>query len=211
MPNSSEPLKLKTLGNIHHVAYRCRDAEQTRWFYEDVLGFPLKMGLISDTDPVSKRAYEYMHLFFEMGDGNFIAFFDAPDDAENMMFWPASGYDRHIAFECESREELEQWRKHINALGVPCGPPVDHEFVESIYMYDPNGLQVEITMETAAYEPILSQESKQVHAMLKQWTARTRDKKLAKFGAQRLDRRAEACQRNIAKAFKNMLAVGEKS
>ncbi len=29
---------LKTLGNVHHAAYRCRDAEQTRWFYEEVLG-----------------------------------------------------------------------------------------------------------------------------------------------------------------------------
>ena len=33
--------KLKRLGNLHHAAYRCRDAEQTRWFYEDVLGLPL--------------------------------------------------------------------------------------------------------------------------------------------------------------------------
>ena len=32
---------LKRLGNVHHAAYRCRDAEQTRWFYEDVLGLPL--------------------------------------------------------------------------------------------------------------------------------------------------------------------------
>ena len=26
---------------LHHFAYRCRDAEETRQFYEDVLGLPL--------------------------------------------------------------------------------------------------------------------------------------------------------------------------
>ena len=26
---------------LHHNAYRCRDSEQTRRFYEDVIGLPL--------------------------------------------------------------------------------------------------------------------------------------------------------------------------
>ena len=26
---------------LHHAAYRCRDAEETRHFYEDILGLPL--------------------------------------------------------------------------------------------------------------------------------------------------------------------------
>ena len=36
---------LKPMGNIHHLALRCRDAEQTRWFYEDVLGLKLAGGI----------------------------------------------------------------------------------------------------------------------------------------------------------------------
>lgn len=73
--------KLKRLGNVHHAAYRCRDAEQTRWFYEDVLGLPLAAAMVFDEIPGSGRKSDYMHLFFELGDGNFIAFFDEPSTA----------------------------------------------------------------------------------------------------------------------------------
>ena len=38
---------LKRLGNVQHAAYRCRDAAQTRWFYEQVLGLPLKIALVA--------------------------------------------------------------------------------------------------------------------------------------------------------------------
>lgn len=72
-------ITLKTpLQHIHHVAYRCRDAEQTRWFWEDVMGFPLRMAMVFDDEPGSGRKIDYMHLFFEMGDNNFVAFFDSP-------------------------------------------------------------------------------------------------------------------------------------
>ena len=41
--------------NVHHVAFRCRDAEQTRWFYEDVLG--LKLAAAMSFDHVSGTWY----------------------------------------------------------------------------------------------------------------------------------------------------------
>ena len=42
--DSTPPGPLKRLGNVHHAAFRCRDAEQTRWFYEEVLGSPARGG-----------------------------------------------------------------------------------------------------------------------------------------------------------------------
>jgi catechol 2,3-dioxygenase-like lactoylglutathione lyase family enzyme len=42
---------LRRLGNVHHAAYRCRDAEQTRWFYEEVLGLPLAAAMVFDALP----------------------------------------------------------------------------------------------------------------------------------------------------------------
>ena len=33
------------LKHLHHVAFRCRDAEETRRFYEDLLGLKLAAGL----------------------------------------------------------------------------------------------------------------------------------------------------------------------
>ena len=62
--------------NIHHQAFLCRDAEQTRWFYEDVMGFKLVAALDFESSPGSGEPLEYMHLFFEMGNGDHVAFFD---------------------------------------------------------------------------------------------------------------------------------------
>ncbi len=102
------------LKHVHHSAYRCRDAEQTRWFYEEVLGLPLTLAMVFDEEPGTGRKIDYMHLFFKMGDDNFIAFFDAPDDADEKMFRPRSAFDLHLAFEVDTREELKDWRRRIN-------------------------------------------------------------------------------------------------
>jgi catechol 2,3-dioxygenase-like lactoylglutathione lyase family enzyme len=72
---------LRPLGNIHHLALRCRDAEQTRWFYEDVLGLPLAAALSLENSPGTEKQRPFLHLFLELGDGNYIAFFDEPGHA----------------------------------------------------------------------------------------------------------------------------------
>ena len=45
-PASKPTIARRAVHNMHHTAYRCRDAEQTRWFYEDVLGFKLAAAMI---------------------------------------------------------------------------------------------------------------------------------------------------------------------
>ena len=183
--------KLKRLGNVHHAAYRCRDAEQTRWFYEDVLGLPLAAAMVFDEIPGSGRKSEYMHLFFELADGNFIAFFDEPSTATSDHFHKKDAFDVHIAFEVESREAMLAYQKRINEAGKGCLGPVDHDFVESVYMYDPNGIQVEITSKTPDYDQIMSDDAAQAHDQLANWTARTRGVKEGLFGADALDQRGK--------------------
>ncbi len=78
--------KLQRPNNIHHQAFLCRDAEQTRWFYEDIMGFKLVAALDFESSPGSGEPLEYMHLFFEMGNGDHIAFFDIPDDVGEEKF-----------------------------------------------------------------------------------------------------------------------------
>ncbi len=183
--------KLKRLGNVHHAAYRCRDAEQTRWFYEDVLGLPLAAAMVFDEIPGSGRKSEYMHLFFELADGNFIAFFDEPSTATSDHFHKKDSFDVHIAFEVESREAMLAYQKRINEAGKGCLGPVDHDFVESVYIYDPNGIQVEITSKTPDYDQIMSDDAAQAHDQLANWTARTRGVKEGLFGADALDQRGK--------------------
>jgi len=177
------------LKHVHHSAYRCRDAEQTRWFYEDVLGLPLTLAMVFDEEPGTGRKIDYMHLFFKMGDDNFIAFFDAPEGADEKLFRARSAFDLHLAFEVDTREELKAWRRRINQAGRPCFGPIDHEFIHSIYFFDPNGIPLEITIKDPDYEAVVAKDAANAHRVLKEWTEKTRALKERNFGAAALDLR----------------------
>jgi catechol 2,3-dioxygenase-like lactoylglutathione lyase family enzyme len=177
------------LGAIHHAAFRCRDAEQTRWFYEDVLNLPLAAALRIEDEPGVGRARPYMHLFFELGDGNYLAFFDDPDEARPDHFERAHGFDRHVALTTPREGDLGVWKDLLAARGVTCVGPIDHGFVRSIYMYDPNGLQVEITALAPDYAAIMAQERADARSAVATWSAQTRAHKETVFGAASLDRR----------------------
>lgn len=177
------------LNNANHTAYRCRDAEQTRWFYEDVLGLPLRIAFSEDHIPGTNEPTPFMHLFFQLGNGDFIAFFDEPTNATPAHFATAHSFDRHIAFEVESEDEMLAWQKRINEKGVMCLGPVDHGFLKSVYMYDPNGMQVEITIKTPVYSEYTAAQAPEARKNLDEWVLRTRAQKLKTFGAGTLDNR----------------------
>ena len=71
---------LKRISGLHHYAYRCRNAEETRSFYEDLLGLPLAHVIQADSVPSTGASDPYVHLFFEYADGSYIAFFDLGDE-----------------------------------------------------------------------------------------------------------------------------------
>jgi len=167
------------LRGIHHTAFRCRDAEETRAFYEDVLGLPVAAALEFESEPGSGKAHPYVHIFFRLPDGNFIAFFDAPDSARPEQFRPAHGFDRHVAFEVERPDQLQDWKRRLEARNIACFGPIDHHFVQSIYTWDPNGLQVEITARTADHDVILDSEAARAREILADWSRRTADRKAA--------------------------------
>ena len=193
MTDPKEKPQTESLGILHnanHVAYRCRDADQTRWFYEEVLGLPLAIALSLDEIPGLNEPTPYLHLFFEMGNGDFIAFFDEPEGATPEQFERDHSFNRHLAFEVDGEDKLLAWQKQINERGVSCLGPVDHGFVKSVYMYDPNGLQVEITTRTADYDKIVAHEHEHAEEHMKMWAKRTRQAKEAKFGATAIDVRS---------------------
>ena len=104
---------LKPLGNIHHLALRCRDAEQTRWFYEDILGLKLAAALSLEKSPGTEQERPFLHPFLERGDVNDIAFFDEPGHAKPEHFELKDSDDIHIAFETNSRESMLAWMDKI--------------------------------------------------------------------------------------------------
>ncbi len=191
LPSSlkKKEVELKQLKCAHHVAYRCRDAEQTRWFYEDVLGLPLVLALDLEDEPGTGQRHPYLHLFFQMADGNMIAFFDAPDSMNEKQFEPKHSFDLHLAFEVDTIEELKAWRKRINLAGRPCFGPINHEFVDSIYMYDPNGYMMEITVRTPVYDKYIEEHGGKAHDILNNWVARTRAQKIEICGEEAVNTR----------------------
>jgi len=75
------------------------------------------------------------------------------------FMWEArtrSGDVKKGVMEAESEEAMLAWQARIAAAGKTCLGPVDHGFVRSVYMYDPNGIQVEITCRAPRYAEILA-------------------------------------------------------
>ena len=62
---------------LHHSAYRCKDSEETRKFYEDFLELKLvKVFEIKNTK--TNRKTQVLHTFYQLRDGSCIAFFEDP-------------------------------------------------------------------------------------------------------------------------------------
>lgn len=188
----TQSVRTVPFAGAHHVAYRCRDAEQTRWFYEDAMGLPLAAALVIEAVPGTQEDTPYMHLFFQLPDGNYIAFFDEPEKADPDWFGMKHGFDMHYAFEAKSEAAMLAMKDRMTAAGVPVFGPIDHGFVRSVYMYDPNGIQMEFTCRADRHDEIMAEEKAHAHEAIRQWSERTRATKLAKFGEQALSRRGRA-------------------
>src|ERR1041385_5897238 len=101
---------------LHHNAYRCRDSEETRKFYEDFLGLPL-VKAFQITETKSGRKTHVLHSFYAMTDGSCLAFFEAPGSPFD--FKQQHDYDLHIALEVP-RADLEPWMAKAKAAGLEC-------------------------------------------------------------------------------------------
>lgn len=149
---------------LHHAAYRCRNSEETRAFYEDFLELKFAHALKIDTTR-SGRETAVLHTFYEMGDGSFLAFFEEP--AENFDFKDQRDFDLHIALEVD-RPTLTRMFEKGKAAGVETRGVSDHGFIDSIYFRDPNGYVIELSVKKDGADADRSGEAR---AILTDWTA----------------------------------------
>jgi catechol 2,3-dioxygenase-like lactoylglutathione lyase family enzyme len=131
---------MNKIKGLHHAAYRCRNSEETRKFYEDFLGLPLVDTLRIGTT-ASGRSAQVLHTFFAMDDGSCVAFFEEPD--EPFDFKTQRDFDLHLALTVDS-DTLYEMLERGNAHGIDTRGVIDHGFVHSIYFRDPNGYVVEL-------------------------------------------------------------------
>jgi catechol 2,3-dioxygenase-like lactoylglutathione lyase family enzyme len=153
---------------LHHNAYRCRDSEETRKFYQDFLGLPLANAFeISETK--SGRATHVLHSFYTMDDGSSLAFFEAPDMP--FEFKPQHDYDLHIALEV-SEADLRKMYEKGKAAGIETRGVSDHRFIDSIYFRDPSGYVIELTAKRPGYDEAMDPAKSGAAEKLKAWVAR---------------------------------------
>ena len=111
---------------LHHNAYRCRDSEETRRFYEDFLGLPLA-DAFEITETKTGRRASVLHSFYRMDDGSSLAFFEAPGSP--FEFKAQHDYDLHIALEVDpgSLQIMLEKGKAPGSHGPSCPNPDQKE------------------------------------------------------------------------------------
>ena len=152
---------------LHHNAYRCRDSEETRAFYEDFLG--LRFVSAFEIDPsAGGEQVRALHTFFEMEDGSCLAFFEVP--RAPFDFKAQSPLDLHIALGVEP-ETFDAMLQKAKSAGREVRGPIDHGFVRSIYFRDPNGYVVELTAGTGRHGDMMDPAISKPHEALARWQA----------------------------------------
>lgn len=157
--------------NLHHHAFACRDAEQTRRFYEDVLGMPMVAAIQESTHPRSGAQSAYLHLFFEMADGTCLAFFDYPEYFASLdpgQLEPRDSLVHHIALEVHGYAQIESFKRRLSEHGV-AHREIDHGYCRSLYFVDPNGLKLELTTNVARSPADFAAFRRDARATLAQW------------------------------------------
>ena len=121
-----------TARGLHHTALISSDVERTVRFYQDVLGFPL-------TELIENRDYPgSSHFFFDIGNGNLLAFFDFPG-LDVGPYAEVLGGLHHMAISVEP----ERWSELVAGLGAAGVPHEVHSGV-SVYFRDPDGARIEL-------------------------------------------------------------------
>jgi catechol 2,3-dioxygenase-like lactoylglutathione lyase family enzyme len=121
-----------TARGLHHTALISSDVERTIRFYQEVLGFPL-------TELIENRDYPgSSHFFFDIGNGNLIAFFDFPG-LEVGPYAEVLGGLHHMAISVEP----ERWEALVDRLREAGVPHEVHSGV-SVYFRDPDGARIEL-------------------------------------------------------------------
>ena len=143
-----------TLRGVDHTARPTWKLRETIDFYQGKLGLPL-VHVISARGWGPATHPDFLHFFFDSGNGSAIAFFyylgsDMPAGLVGRETRPPLPDDHvfdatHTAWLVDSADELQAWKQRLEAQGLNVSVETTHEVIESIYVRDPNGYFVEFT------------------------------------------------------------------
>ncbi len=140
---------------FHHVAFATRDLEATHRFYEDLMGFPLVHSEFEEHPDDGDRPPAWVkHVFYDTGEGECIAFFalenmgEQPDfstDVSKSVGLPV--WVNHVAVRADDKMRSEV-RDRMAVAGVAPLMEIDHGWCQSSYYLDPNGILMELCIDT---------------------------------------------------------------
>ncbi|MBI3758105.1 MAG: VOC family protein [Deltaproteobacteria bacterium] len=158
------------LRGVNHLALVCKDMARTVDFYTNTLGMPM-------TKTIELPNGMGQHFFFDIGNGDGLAFFwfpGAPEAAPGIAspsknvgqgsIMTAHGSMNHVAFDVPT-ERIEEYRDKLHAKGVEVTEVINHDdspqqvsrvvndntFVRSIYFFDPDGILLEFASWTREF------------------------------------------------------------
>jgi catechol 2,3-dioxygenase-like lactoylglutathione lyase family enzyme len=156
---------------LNHLALVCKDMDRTVRFYRDVLGMPL-------IKTIDLPAGSGQHFFFDIGNGDCLAFFWFPNAPEahpgisnpgglpgEASFITAHASMNHVAFNVPA-EKFDEYVEKLKAKGIAVSPILNHDnsesqvsrevhpgvFVRSVYFSDPDGVCLEFACWTKAFD-----------------------------------------------------------
>lgn len=151
---SAHNLPLLTLRGVDHTARPTWRLRETVEFYGDMLGLPL-VHVISARGWGPATHPDFLHFFFDSGNGSTIAFFyylgsEEPSDMRERAAARPLPDDHvadatHTAWLVAGPDALRAWKERLEAQGLDVSVETRHEVIESVYVRDPNGYFVEFT------------------------------------------------------------------
>ena len=136
---------------IHHIALATKNIRKSHHFYTEAMGFRL----VKAVKRLAPGGGWTKHLFYDMGDGSLFALWDLrglegvaiePEKWRSAMSAGLGlpGWVNHIAFQASGPDDYVRHRQLWLDHGYHVSE-VDHEFIRSIYTFDPDGTMVEWT------------------------------------------------------------------
>ncbi|WP_421780176.1 VOC family protein [Kiloniella litopenaei] len=154
---------------IHHVAYRCKDAKETVEWYGKYLNMDFILAIAENEVPSTKAPDPYMHIFLDAGKGSILAFFEIPNSPPMGKDPNTPEWVQHLALSVGTMDEMLSVKSKLEADGIDVLGPTDHTLFQSIYFFDPSGHRIELAVNTAT--PDMSKKLDDVKwQMLEEWS-----------------------------------------
>ena len=155
---------------IHHVAYRCNDAKETVNWYVENFKMDFVLAIAEDRVPSTQAEDPYMHVFLDAGNEGVLAFFELPTQPKMGRDENTPKWVQHIAFKVKDRDELLEFKAHLEGNGIDVLGVTDHSLFHSIYCFDPNGHRIELACPDPDEQEKLARLDKVKWEMLEEWS-----------------------------------------